>query len=45
MVTYRNIFTFVVIVLKVAALQSSVINSINAFPAPAITLDECLKKG
>ena len=44
MVTYKNISTFVVIILKVAALQSSVINSINALPAPAITLDECLKK-
>jgi hypothetical protein len=44
MVTHKNIFTCVVIVLRVAALQSSVINSINAFPAPAITLDECLKK-
>lgn len=44
MMTYKNIFTFVVIVLKVAALQSSVINRINAFPALAITFDECLKK-
>jgi hypothetical protein len=44
MVTCKNIFKFVVIVLKVAALQSSVIKSINAFPAPTITLDECLKK-
>jgi hypothetical protein len=44
MVTYKNIFTFVVIVLKVANLESSVINSPNAIPAPAITLDERLKK-
>ena len=44
MVTYKNIFTFIVIVLKGAALQSSMIKSINAFPAPAITVDECLQK-
>jgi hypothetical protein len=44
MVTYKNIFTFVVIVLKVASLESSVINSQNAIPAPALTLDECLKE-
>jgi len=39
MVKFKNIFTFVVIVLK-----SSVINIINAFPASAVTLDECIKK-
>ena len=42
MVTFKNIFTFVVIVLKVETLQSSAINSINAFPASAVTLDECI---
>jgi len=44
MVKFKNIFTFVATVLKVVTLQSSVINSINAFPASAVTLDECIKK-
>ena len=44
MVTFKNIFTFVVIVLNIATLQSSVINSINAFPASAVTRDECITK-
>jgi hypothetical protein len=44
MVTYKNIFIFVVIVLKGADLQSRMIKSINAFPAPAMTVDECLQK-
>jgi len=44
MVKFKNIFTFVVIVLKVATLQLSVINGINAFPASAVTLGECIKQ-
>jgi Protein of unknown function (DUF1676). len=41
--TYKNISTFVVIVLNVANLESSVINNKNVIPAPAMTLDQCLK--
>lgn len=44
MAIYRKIFTFAVIVLKVATLESSLVTSNDAILAPDTTVDKCFKK-